>query len=245
MVGVVALIVVAVVAGIVVWRVQAAPPAFDNLAPGTILARAQAAAHRTGSATVLVQVTQASQTETLASLTNRTEGFQVITAGNESAQVALVDGTAYIRGNEAALTNYFGFPSSDASQFAQRWVSIRSSDSGYDDVTGGVTLDSVLRALDPTGALQTGPPTSVGGISVVGVTGTSKTSNATVFVETTGAHLPVRAVVTSGSGSSRDTVVIQFTHWGKPLDIKAPGNAIPISSFFSSTSPSTTPTPTP
>ena len=115
MVGVVAVIVVAVVAGIVVWRVQTAPPAFDNLAPGTILARAQAAAHRAGSATVLVQVTQASQTETLASLTNRTEGFQVITAGNESAQVALVDGTAYVRGNEAALTNYFGFPSSDAS----------------------------------------------------------------------------------------------------------------------------------
>jgi hypothetical protein len=220
---------------------SAAPPTFTGLAPAQILARAQSASERVGSVHVVVHVTDGSQTETLTDDTTRTTGYQMITAGAELAQIVVVDRMAYIRGNSTALSRYFNLPGPVASRLAGRWVSFRPSNIGYADVTVGVTLDSTLQALDPKGELRRDTPTRLGGVRVIGVTGSSSAEKATVYVDLTGRHLPWGAVQTSGTGGGRTTASIRLSGWGQRIMISAPPDAIPISSFTSSAPAPATP----
>ena len=229
----------AVVAGLMVWLLSGSPTAFGDQPASQLLAQSLANARRAGSAVVTVQVTHGSQKQELADETNRASGLQVISAGNEFAQIAVVDNIAYIRGNSSALTKYFDLPAPDGPRLAGRWISIRPSDIGYSEVTGGVTLDSMLQSVVPTGTLHIGARIRVRGDKLISVTGASGSMSTTVFVEMTGAHLPVAAVQESGTGTNRATATIELSRWGKRVVVKAPRGAIPISSFTASTSTTT------
>jgi hypothetical protein len=231
--------VVAVVIGLMVWLLSGSPTAFGDQPPSQVLTQSLANARRAGSALVLVHVTHGSQKQTLADETNRTSGYQVISAGDEFAQIAVVDNIAYIRGNSSALTKYFDLPAPDAPRLAGRWISIRPSDVGYTEVTGGVTLDSMVQSMVPTGTVHIGARIRVHGVRVISVTAASGSTSATVFVQATGAHLPVAAVQESGTGTNRTTATIQLSRWGKRVVVKAPHGAIPISSFTAPTSTTT------
>jgi hypothetical protein len=68
-------------------------------------------------------------------------GRQEITiSGGEHAIVLVVGKVTYIKGNDAALTGYFGFPAAVAGRLINRWISFRPGDTGYQQVTSGVTL---------------------------------------------------------------------------------------------------------
>jgi len=218
-----------------------APTAFVDLAPAQVVTRAEAAADRADSAHMVVEVIHGTQSETLTDDSSRTTGHQMITAGSQLAEIVVVRRIAYIRGNASALAGYFNLPTPVASKLAGHWVSFRPSDIGYANVTVGVTLDSALKALDPKGTLHTDPLTRISGIRTVGVSGVSGGLKGTLFVDAAGAHLPVEAVQVSGSDKSRTTATITLSRWGEKIVISPPPDAIPISSFTTSGSPTPTP----
>ena len=100
-------------------------------------------------------------------------GRQEITiGGGEHAIVLVVGEVTYIKGNEAALTGYFGFPSAAAGRLVNRWISFRPGNTGYQELTSGVKLAGLAGQLELTGPLMIKAPGMVGGRSTVGVHGT-------------------------------------------------------------------------
>ena len=219
------------------------PTPFADLTPAQVVARANAAADGLGSVHAIVHVKSGALTQTLTVDSNATTGHQLVTAGQELAEIVVVGQEAYIRGNADGLAKYFNFPAAVASRIVGRWVSFRPSDIGYRSVTVGVTLDSALKALEPKGSLRAGPPTRIRGTRVIPIQSASSTGDITEYIEATGPHLPFGAIQESGSGKNRTTASVQLSRWGERVAITAPPGAIPISSFTSS-KPPTTPTTT-
>jgi hypothetical protein len=218
-------------------------PPFADLTPAQVVADANAAADGLGSVHAVVSVKNGTQTQTVTVDSGRTTGDQLVTAGPELAEIVVVGQETYIRGNAEGLAQYFNFPAAVASRIAGHWVSFRPSDVGYRSVTAGVTLDSALKALEPTGSLRFAQPTRIRGTKGLAVKGASSTGDITEYIEARGAHLPLGAVQESGNGKNRTTASIQLSRWGEQVAIKTPPGAIPFSSFTSS-KPPTTPTTT-
>ena len=166
-------------------------------------------------------------------------GRQVITVnGTEHAEVLVVDGVAYIKGNETALTEFFGFTSAQAGYLVNRWIAFHPGDSGgktdYDAVVAGVTLAGVADEVNLTGPLTLTPPTTVAGQLAIGVRGRVPSgvgvpagTMATLYVAAIGRPVPV-AYQLGFTGNLRYTIT--FGRWGEPLHLTAPTGAIPVAS---------------
>lgn len=163
----------------------------------------------------------------------KSEGRQVITPDGAHATVVLVGGVAYIQGDAAALTKYFGFPSADSSQLAGKWISLRSTDSGFATVSAAVTIKSDFNQVGLTGPLTKGPVTVLDGKRVIPVHGTIASSGggpapaAILYVTAEGQVLPVE-LRASGQG---ETVTVVWRRWGQGVQLAAPRGAVPISSI--------------
>ena len=163
-----------------------------------------------------------------------TSGHQVVTVDGAHAEVVLIGGLAYIRGDANAVPNFFGLPASQAARLANRWISLRPSDSGYADAAAGVTLDSVLQESAVTGTLTTGAATVVGGVPVTPISGTitdpssSQTGTGTLLVTTGRNPLPVQVIETASDGTKS---TVTFGPWGVSVPLAAPTAAIPMSSI--------------
>jgi hypothetical protein len=163
-------------------------------------------------------------------------GRQEITiSGGEHAIVLVVGKVTYVQGNKAALTGIFGFPAATATRLVNRWISFRPGDTGYQQVTSGVTLAGLVSELELTGPLTIKAPGTVAGQSVVGVHGTVPASvgapagsKATLYVAASGRTLPVSYQI-DRADSLRLTVT--FSRWGEPVHITAPPRAIPVTSI--------------
>ena len=149
------------------------------------------------------------------------------------ARVLIVNGTAYISGNQAALVHYFGFPAAVARKVGTSWVSIPPSNPAYSTVAADATLPSALRTITPGGHLTETAPTKVDGTPAIGIRGTGPSvssgvasSSLTLYVSRSAAPLPLRATVSDTHGS---TYTIILSDWGEHLALKAPTTAIPVS----------------
>jgi hypothetical protein len=162
------------------------------------------------------------------------EGRQDIThSGGEIAHVLVVGSAAYISGNQAALTHYFGFPAAVARKVGAGWVSVPSSSSGYQTIAGNATLSSSLTGLAIPGHTTETAPTTIEGQSVVGIRGTVAVSGsshakveATLYVSRGAKPLPVEATFVYSTGG---TLTISLSHWGEKVALSPPPNSIPIS----------------
>jgi hypothetical protein len=160
-------------------------------------------------------------------------GHQVVTIDGAHAEVVLVGGVAYIRGDASAVPNFFGLPASQAARLANQWISVQPTDSGYADTAGGVSLDSVLQESTVTGQLTEGAEAVVDGVRVVPITGTitdpssNQTGTGTLSV-TMGSHpLPLQLVEIQSDGTR---ITVTFGPWGVAVPLSAPTAAIPMSS---------------
>jgi hypothetical protein len=160
---------------------------------------------------------------------------EIMISGGEHAIVLVVGKVTYIQGNEAALTGYFGFPAAAATRLVNRWISFRPGDTGYRQVTSGVTLAGLASELELTGPLTIKAPGTVVGQSVVGVhgavpasVGAPAGSKATLYVAASGRALPVSYQI-DRADSLRLTVT--FSRWGEPVHLTAPPRAIPVTSI--------------
>ncbi len=79
---------------------------------------------------------------------------------------------AYARADAVAVTSFLGFPASQVQRLAGHWISLVSTDAGYQTVSQGVTLASALGEETIASPEKVGAPTV---LDVVGSDG-SKTS---------------------------------------------------------------------
>jgi hypothetical protein len=199
---------------------------------GTALSTMKAAV----SVHVNIRQVQQSRTAVYSDDSSDGAGRQEITiSGGEHAIVLVVGKVTYIQGNEAALTGYFGFPAAAATRLVNRWISFRPGDTGYQQVTSGVTLAGLASELELTGPLTIKALGTVVGQSVVGVHGTVPASvgapagsKATLYVAASGRALPVSYQI-DRADSLRLTVT--FSRWGEPVHLTAPPRAIPVTSI--------------
>ena len=159
----------------------------------------------------------------------RDRGIQRITfhkAGKTGhATVLVVANTAYIRANQFALFNYFGFSASAAKRYTGRWLKIPSNSPSYPTVSLAVRLNSMLGELVLPKPLHRLPQSTVEGQRVIGFRNSSPVSghpaNRTLYVRAAGLRLPV-AEMTQGGGSQAS---VSLSNWNERVRVSAPRDA--------------------
>jgi hypothetical protein len=158
-------------------------------------------------------------------------GRQTITLpSGQRALVLVVGDVAYISGDQAVLTHYFGLSPSAAKAVGTRWLSIPSSSRAYVVVANDATLPTALDGLSLTGRLTELAPSTISGEPVVGIKGDVSLPGAppnsvaaTIYISRSGKPLPVGATYSFSSGVSGGTMLSQ---WGEHLSLQAPAHVI-------------------
>ncbi len=201
-----------------------------------ILAEALASARSAGSMRFDEQVTASSVTVDVVGDALPAIGRQETTGSNGAVMTELVrPGSTYVRGNAAALTGFLGLRAKKAARLANRWLVLNAGDRNYQQVTQGVTADSVLSSVTPVGTLTKSKLQKIGSQSVVGVVGTAPASSelpagadAELWVAATGKPLPVAAEELSGNGT-RIELTFTRSSWGeKVTEVAVPAGAVPF-----------------
>ena len=214
------------------------PPAkpVAELAPKQILAEALAAAWSAGSMHFDEVVTASSVTVEAVGDALPTVGRQVASGSNGAVMTELVrPGSTYLRGNAAALTGFLGLPAKTAARLANRWLVLHAGDRNYQQITQGITGDSVLSSIIPVGSLTKAKKLQkVGSQSVIGVVGTAPASSelpagsdAELWVAATGKPLPVAAEEVSSNGEKIELAFTQSSWGAKVTGLGVPAGAVP------------------
>jgi hypothetical protein len=226
-------VVAVAVASTTVAACSSGPTVNNSKSAATLASLALQNAEKAGWVHEVVDSSGSGHTLSMSNDLGASEGRQVITPDGAHATVILVGGVAYVQGDAAAVKNYFGLPSTDSTQLAGKWISLRSSDSGFSTVSAAVTIKSDFSQVGLTGQLTKGPVTDLDGQRVIPVQGSmaapggGPTVDGTLYVTAEGQVLPVE-LRASGQGES-ETVV--WSRWGQPLQLAAPPGAVPISSI--------------
>jgi hypothetical protein len=207
-----------------------------SLPASQILSKALAAAEASGSVHFAGTDRTSTGTSTYDQNAASAVGNQIITnSGGGKVTIRVVAGVGYLRGNATALAQLF--KGAAVSPLVGRWIATRSGDPGYQDITDGVTLASMLTEFTPAGVLTKTGPLTVDGQSVIGVKGTSPANGpvpqgqpVTLYVLASGQPLPV----SFQGGVGTDQASVAFTHWGETVNTVAPAHPLPITSVTGS-----------
>jgi hypothetical protein len=157
-------------------------------------------------------------------------GRQIINSDGAHAEVLVVKDVAYIYGDKKAVADYFQISTTDPGKYANRWLSIQSTNSAYATVTNAVTIKSDFTDVTIPGTVTRGASTVLNGQQVVPIKGsapataTSAKINATLFVTTSSPVLPVELRLISKS----ETVTATWTKWGHRVTLSAPATSTPL-----------------
>ncbi len=165
-------------------------------------------------------------------------GRQDITLNGMHAAIRVVGNKTFARGDRPSLTGYFGLPDSTAQRLENRWYLLLDGDPGFDDATSGVTLPSLVakvRARLPVEPLHVLRPTVRNGVRVTGVRGASPNaddgpdSTVTLWVSADARARPVELEMDDYSAHLQ--FVIDFDHWGDPVQVAAPTPAVRLATM--------------
>jgi len=187
----------------------------------------------------VIKATGQSQTQTITGDAGRNDGHQTIVTGTSALEVELLpDGRAFVRGNAGGLQQTVGLPAAVATAYANRWISVASSDPLYAPMTQLITLRGILSQLSPSGTLDASTPGKIAGHEVIGVRGglpgTSAkgvSGTAVLYVSTSNPTVPVGFTGQASNSSTAVNDVGAFTHWGESLHLPAPAGAVPFASL--------------
>ena len=153
-----------------------------------------------------------------------TQGRQVIVSDGAHAQVLVLDGNAYLYGDDKAIANYFGISTNDPQKYANQWLELTPTSSDYSTVSAAVTLQSDFEHLAMPGTLKEGGIVTIKGHKVrpisghIPATSQAPAGNATLYVTTSGTILPFEYQVV-GKGIKSIT---NWSDWGHKVTIIAP-----------------------
>lgn len=199
----------------------------ETLSAGDILAAAGTAANAKGAVHTVASLVQGKESASVVNDTGAKNGRQVITSGKQHTEILLVDGIAYLRANEEALLEFFGFPPDDASKHADKWLSFTVPDPGYGELVETLDMPTMIENITLTGDLTKTAVTTIEGRRVIGIRGEHpQGGTGTLYVASEGEPLPVRLDIADQEGSNGSIV---FSDWGKTVSLKAPSSATPMS----------------
>jgi hypothetical protein len=204
---------------------QASPQAASG---SQLLQHALTDARESGSVREVVTARRKDDTIVMTNDVGAAEGRQLISlTPTETARVMVLGNTAYVAGNQTALTHYFGFPAATSRQVGDRWVSIPSSNPDYVAVADDATLASAVKDLGLSGHLTELVPSTVDGQSVIGIIGAATHVNGTplgtVYVSRSAHPLPVEATYNLSNGA-RST--LRFARWGERVALRRPRQVV-------------------
>jgi hypothetical protein len=140
--------------------------------------------------------------------------------------VMVVSNTAYIRGDAFALHGYMGFPAVDAAGYANKWIAIPHTSSGYASVASGVRLASAIDELTQLGPFTRASATMRHGQKVVGIksirSSAGELTRVTIYVQARGADLPVEIEAHRGANHFSAT----YGRWNEPVNVHAPAHVV-------------------
>lgn len=168
--------------------------------------------------------------------------------GIATAAYDVVSGTSYIKANSAFYEHQAKVPSAVVSLIANRWFKVPSTEGGVTAITKGLDLKTLSRCLvENHGTLHVGETTTVNGQPAVVVVDKGDRPGSTpnkLYVATTGAPLPLRALATgkqrpggvhdaecneSRGDPTQAGEVLTFSAYNQPLNITAPTGALDFS----------------
>jgi hypothetical protein len=145
----------------------------------------------------------------------------------------MIAGVGYLRGNAAALKNYYGIRAPVAAHLSGRWISVHHGDRGYKQLTSQVTLSGFIDEISMEAPMARRGSSLVGNQPAVVVQGTASAASGdikeTLYVASTGRPLPLRLV----GHVPGERLRAMFGNWGEALHLAPPANSIPISSLTS------------
>ena len=136
--------------------------------------------------------------------------------GGVPVEVTVIGGTLYVKANQAGL-KWFGVPQPGQRQYAGRWLNL-----GGQDLTGFTLADIASQVAAHHGPLE--PKVRQAMLNGRKVVVISWQDGGKLHVANTGPAYPLR-----GEFRGQDAGVINFTEYGAPVHITAPGNAIAVS----------------
>ncbi len=163
----------------------------------------------------------------------------VTTTSSGKATFVVLPNMAYVQADATWLHDAMSFTPKSASIYSGQWMSVPSTDvTNYQNLSQGVTLESTLSNILPTGTPATPlaftKASTFDGKSVIGVSGaiasgTGPTGSQVLYVSTAAPYLPVADVQHETVNGKTGTGTARYSDWGKPISVTAPANAIPFS----------------
>lgn len=158
------------------------------------------------------------------------------------ADIRLVNGVVYVKGNRMGLQYELVLPDAQAGRYAGRWISITTRDvyrdaNLYTRTADGLTLGSLVHDATSPDLGNNGLKTKVirrkshGTRVIVFQEGDLRAAGMTVSAHATGEGLPIAVSVGFGPGSWFGG---RFSKWNEPLQVTAPKHAVPIATVYRS-----------
>jgi hypothetical protein len=181
----------------------------------------------------------------------KTSGSQALVVKNgsvtERMTARVVGSTGYVTGNAAALQHVIGLTAAQSSKYASKWLSFPTSNSGLDELVGGLLSSQVSKELEIGGPFTYGTATTVAGQQALAIKGSVATSTGSkvpvvLYVPSSGSPLPIEEVTNAGNagGSSAIHGTVSFTKWGENKSQTAPTHTVSLLKLVPPTSSSTT-----
>jgi hypothetical protein len=210
---------------------MSAAVAFATVSPGQLYSSALTKARAQRSVHYVASQTFAGKSVTITGDAATDRGVQHVTyrKGGQVGHVTVrvVANTAYVRGDAFTLENYMGIPSSSATAWAGKWLSLASSAPDYKTVAAAVRFLSTLDELKMPPPYRAAGTLTVNGRRLVGVTSRFRraghTVSETLYIDTR-RSLPVEQI----GSSSGITVKSTFSRWNEAVSVSPPPSAISI-----------------
>jgi hypothetical protein len=143
-----------------------------------------------------------------------------ITASGISFDTIRIGDKVYLKGGDDLWRKTGG--EAAVQLFHDRWIVVPPTGSNFSAFAQFTDLDQLVsQLLQPEHTVTKGTPTSVAGISVIGL---QDGDSGTLYVATTGKPYPIEVAPGSGSTGS-----IAFDAWDQPYTLTAPPDAIDVS----------------
>jgi hypothetical protein len=187
------------------------------------LAKADSVAKKYVQITVTATVASSKLTEVVA--LGPSFGTEVLTfpAASASGTVENINGALYVKGNAGFLEVQLNASKTLGAKWANKWISIPSSNSNYSNLIAGLTMSTGMSSLFPTSKLSIDKTTTWHGKSCVEIKGVSQGSQGSLYVSASSPHLVLGVTQVAASSS------LMPAKYGVAFSVSTPTGVTPIS----------------
>lgn len=145
--------------------------------------------------------------------------------------VLVVKPLVYFRADSVAMHDYLGFTPAQAATYHDKWIVVRPGQHRYKDLAASVTMSSFLHDIYPSAPLAF-IKASIGGHKSTGIAGINNAEGAgftfqeALFPDSKMLPLSVSQVDRNKGFISAGKI----SRWNEAVHVKAPANAVPITS---------------